>query len=213
MIKTKLNLDPSASVLDFKPTDLIDFMVARAKEEPLAFCVLIELRFAEVIFLLHQAESQSRNELYLASIKLLLPLFASSHAIKYVSMVCDFLIDWHCMSDAERIIFARAVITRKTKNGRNIFTDRFVEWMMKDMRMWLGKHATVHHHKLVEQVAVSLNERKKQKKEGAKKQPSVSAKNPVKDLEINRVFCQTLLFANKTNLFVPVELQEANQYF
>jgi hypothetical protein len=27
-------------------------------------------------------------------------------------------------------------------NGRNIFTDQFVEWMMRDLRRWLGKHVT-----------------------------------------------------------------------
>ena len=113
MIKSKQENEPLQNILKFNPSDLIDYMVARAKVEPLAFCVLVELRFAEVIFLLHQAEKQSRNDLFLASTKFLLPLYASSHAIKYVSMVSDFLIDWHCMSEAEKIIFAKAVITRK----------------------------------------------------------------------------------------------------
>ena len=113
--------------LKFKPCDLVDFMLERAKVEPLAFCILLELRFAEVIFLLHQCEKQNRNDIFLTSMKLLLPFYATSHAIKYVSMVSDFLIDWHLSSDAERIIFAKAILTRKTKNGCTIFTDRFVE--------------------------------------------------------------------------------------
>ena len=206
-VKSKEQSEPSTSTLKFDPSNLIDFMVSRAKEEPLAFCVLIELRFAEVIFLLHQAEKQSRNDLFLASIKFLLPLYASSHAIKYVSMLSDFLIDWHCMSQAEKIIFAKAIITRNIKNGRNLFTDRFVEWMMRDMRMWLGKHASTHHHKLVEQVAVTLNERKKQKSEGAKKKKKDdSAENKVKGLEINNVFCHSLLFAKDANLWGPGEM-------
>ena len=92
-------------LLNLTPCDLIDFMVNRAKAEPLAFCILVELRFAEVIFLLHQCEKQSRNDLFLACIKFLLPLFASSHAIKYVSMACDFLVDWFCMSEAEKKLF------------------------------------------------------------------------------------------------------------
>ena len=210
MIKSKGENEPSnSSILKFKPPDLIDFMVRRAKVEPLAFCFLIEIRFAECIFLLHQAEKQSRNDLFLASIKFLLPLYASSHAIKYVSMLSDFLIDWFCMSDAEKIIFARGVITRKTKNGRNIFTDRFVEWMMKDMRMWLGKHASMHHHKLVEQVAVTLNERKKKKCLGSKSKKKVDtgqSSSPVKELEINKVFCESLLFAYETNLWGPGDI-------
>ena len=187
------------------PCDLIDFMVNRAQVEPLAFCVLVELRFSEVIFLLHECEKQSKNDLFIASMKFLLPLFASSHAIKYVSMVCDFLIDWHCMSDSERIIFAKAVLTRKTKNGSNIFTDRFVEWMMRDMRIWLGKHASLHHHRLVEQVALTLNDRKKQKSEGAKKRGK-SQTSDVKEIAIDRVFCHTLIFCSETNLWGPGEI-------
>ena len=107
MIKAKTEENETLSIndLSFNPPDLIEFMVRRAKMEPLAFCILIEMRFAEVIFLLHQAEKQSRNDLFLASIKFLLPLYASSHAIKYVSIVSDFLVDWHCMSEGERIIF------------------------------------------------------------------------------------------------------------
>ena len=203
MIKDKEANAESPST-KFIPTDLVDFMVARAKIEPLAFCVLIELRFAEIIFLFHQAEKQSRNDLFLASIKFLLPLYASTHAIKYVSMLSDFLIDWYCMSETEKIIFAKAVITRKTKNGRNICTDRFVEWMMRDMRMWLGKHASTHHHKLVKQVAVTLNDRKKKKSENAKKRKAVTLDSShVKELELNNVFCESLLFANESNLWGP----------
>ena len=207
MLKTKqAEASTTNLTLKSKPSDLVDFMVARAKVEPLAFCILLELRFAEVVFLLHQCERKNKNELFLASMKLLLPIYASSHAIKYVSMVADFLIDWHCMSDAERIIFAEAVLTRKTKNGCTIFTDRFVEWMMRDMRMWLGKHAGAHHHKLVQQVALSLNERKKRKSEGAKLNTKKGRSNPVKELEINRVFCETLIFAEEANLWGPGDI-------
>ena len=205
MLKTK-QVDPQIMTLKLKPCELVDFMIERAKVEPLAFCILLELRFAEVVFLLHQCERKNKNELLLASMKFLLPFYASSHATKYVSMVSDFLIDWHCMSDAERIIFAKAVLTRKTKNGCTIFTDRFVEWMMRDMRMWLGKHASTHHHKLVQQVALSLNERKKQKSEGAKPCTKKPSNNPVKELEINRVFCETLVFAEESNLWGPGDI-------
>ena len=121
-------------------------------------------------------------------------------------MVCDFLIDWHCMSDDKKIIFARAVLTRKTKNGCTIFTNRFVEWMMRDMRMWLGKHAGAHHHKLVEQVALALNDMKKAKSEGAKPNTKKATSSPTKELEINKVFCESLIFAKDTNLWGPWEI-------
>ena len=78
------------TLFTLNPCNLIDFMVNQAKLEPLAFCLLIDLPFAEAIFLLHQREKQSRHDLFLVSMKFLLPLFASSHTIKYVSMACVF---------------------------------------------------------------------------------------------------------------------------
>ena len=202
----KFKSQTSTGNLNVQPSDLIDFMVNRSKVEPLAFCILIELCFAEIIFLLHQSEKQSRNDLFLAGIKFLLLLYASSHAIKYVSMISDFLIEWYCMSEAEKIIFARGIITRKTKNGCNIFTDRFVEWMMKDMRMWLGKHSSIHHHKLLEQVAITLNERKKKREGAQNRKPSNSCDRAVCELKINKVFCKSLLFAHDLNLWGPGEI-------
>jgi hypothetical protein len=126
----------------------------------LALVILFELRFAEVIFLLRQAEKESRHEIFISCMKYLLPLFSSTHSTKYVLMLSDLLVDWYCSSDAEKIIFAKAILTRKTVNGANIFTDRYVEWMMKDMRIWLGKYASVHHKSLVKQVALTLYDRK-----------------------------------------------------
>ena len=54
MIKTKQVEAQNMTEFSFKPCDLVDFMIERAKVEPLAFCILLELRFAEVAFLLHQ---------------------------------------------------------------------------------------------------------------------------------------------------------------
>jgi hypothetical protein len=196
-----------------KPMDLVEYMLARAKKEPLAFCILIELRFAEVIFLLYQSEKKSRHDLFIASMKFLLPFYTSSHAVKYVSMISDFLIDWFCSSDAEKIIFSKAILTRKTKNGSSIFSDRFVEWMMRDMRMWLGKHASTHHHNLVEQVAVSLDEMKKAKKVAAKQVPGANEKdnNPnIKMIEIDHIYCEVLVYCTDSNIWGqgPIKIQE-----
>ena len=109
-------------------------MLQRAKEEPLVFCVLLELRYAEVIFLLHQCEKENRIDIFLATMKMLLPFYATTHAIKYVSMISHFLIDWHCSSGAEKH-FSKEVLTKCTNNGRNVFTSRFIEWMVSNMRM------------------------------------------------------------------------------
>ena len=43
------------------------------------------------------------------------------------------------MSEAERKINDQFILFRKTKNGKNIFADRFVEWTMRDIRKRIGK--------------------------------------------------------------------------
>ena len=143
------------------PVDLVEYMIGHAKQEHIALCVLIEIRFAEVIFMLHVCEKRSKCEMFIAALKMLLPLFAATHVTKYVSMTADFLVDWICSSEAEKIIFAKTIFTKKTKNGSNIFSDRYFEWIFKDLRQWLGKYSTIHHETLIKRVAATLNDRKK----------------------------------------------------
>lgn len=195
------------------PKELVDFMVSRARDEPLAFCILLEMRFAEVIFLLHNAEKESRCDLFVASLKFLLPFFTSSHANKYVSMLSDFLVEWFCCSEAEQILFEKTVLTKKTKNGCNIFTDRFVEWMMEDMRKWLGKFATATHIHRVEQVALTLNDRKKAKCEGVRVRTphSDEAGSPVKMIALNSIFCEVLVMCTDTNIWGPGAVKSGDQ--
>lgn len=202
-------------IVQISPTDVVDFMLERAKTYPIIMCILIELRLAEVIFMLHESEKLSNSKLYVAAIKFLLPLFASTHATKYVSMCIDFLVKWFCESDAFRIIFEKALLTRKTKNGKNIFADRSVEWMIRDFRTWLGKHTSPHHDSLIEEVAMTMNERKKIKIEGSSK--TKKRKIPsrdlaateedddpeVKDLPVDRIFCEVVAYCNGTNLWGP----------
>jgi hypothetical protein len=213
LVKAKREREPGR-VLDnvnVNPCDVVDHMVARAKEHPIALCILLELRFAEVIFMLHESEKKSKSELFIAAIRFLLPLFTTNHATKYVSLVSDFLVEWFCSSDAEKIIYAKAIFTRKTKNGSNIFTDRYFEWMVKDLRMWLGKFTSIHHHTLIQEVAATLNERKKMKTEGA---TNKKKGDHVKNLPIDRSFCEVLAFCLDTNLWGsgPIKITKAGPY-
>ena len=71
--------------------------------------------------LLLEAERSADCDLYLTAKKHLATLFAGSHATRYVSMVTDFFVDWYCALDAEKIIFAKAIFTRKTKTMKTFF--------------------------------------------------------------------------------------------
>ena len=203
LIKSKRDeREPGVESINLNPCDVVDHMVARAKEHPIALCILLELRFAEVIFMLHESEKRSKNELFIAAMKFMLPLFATNHATQYVNIVPEFLVDWFCSSDVEKIIYSKAIFTRKTKNGSNVFTDRYFEWMVKDLRIWLGKFTSLHHHTLIREVAATLNERKKVKVEGTKKRKKNEG-DRIKHLPIDRSFCEVLTFCLDTNLWGP----------
>jgi hypothetical protein len=87
-----------------------------------------ELRYAEVIFMLQQEEEEGNAKKFVTGMKFAACLYAASHATKYCNIAAELLIWWHCMSDAEKAIFEKYIMVKKTKEGKSIFTDRFVEW-------------------------------------------------------------------------------------
>ena len=199
--------------------DIVDFMLARARKYPIVMVILLEMRFAEVIFMLHNAEQDADETLYLTALKYLAPLFAATHATKYVELLAKFLVEWHCMSDAEKAIFAKGIFTRKTKNGRNVWSDRFVEWMMRDLRMWCSNVATPHTSSILERNALGLNRKKKAKtfgmreldkngndeedEEGEEEEDTTSTH----DKQINHVFCEVIIFCAEANIFGPGDIK------
>ena len=85
--------DDDVEEIKVSPGDVVDFMINRSKEEPLVFVMLIELRYAELTFMLREAEKNGDADLYSTALKYLSPLFAAAHATKYVSMTSDFFIE------------------------------------------------------------------------------------------------------------------------
>ena len=94
----------------------MDHMVNQAKKYPIVMMVLMELRFAQLTFMLHESERNGGDvNLFLTAQKFLGRLYASTHCTKYVSMLTG-------SSPAEKINFEKGIFTRKTKNGDSIFT-------------------------------------------------------------------------------------------
>jgi hypothetical protein len=121
--KARNNADNSCDEIKICARDVVDHMVDRAKQYPIVMMVLMELRFAQLTFMLHESERNGGDvNLFLTAQKFLGRLYASTHCTKYVSMLADFFVEWHCCSPAERIIFEKGIFTRKTKNGDTIFT-------------------------------------------------------------------------------------------
>ena len=187
---------------DLSPSDIIDSMVKRAMEEPLMLVILTQLRLAELTFMLHEAEKKGDASIYITAQKYLAILFATTHATKYVSMSMDFFVDLFCSSDADKKIFEKAFLTRETKNGKKIFTDRFVEWMMKDLRSWLGKTASQHTESLLERCALNLNNLKRERSYGSNELNSTNKSgSDTTQLALDHVFLEVLVLAEEANLF------------
>jgi hypothetical protein len=84
--------------------DVLNFVLTKAKDYPLLMGVLTNIRFCEIIYMLQQAEEGKDLGSFLLAVKLCGPLLTVTHAIKYVSMLSDFVVDWHCRSEAEHSI-------------------------------------------------------------------------------------------------------------
>ena len=111
---------------EISAADVVNHINERAKDHPIVKCFVDEMRYAEIIFMLQEAEKKSDAQMFISALKLAIPLFAASHATKYVNMATSFLVDWHCMSEADKILFAEFIFTRKTAHGYSVFSDCFV---------------------------------------------------------------------------------------
>jgi hypothetical protein len=199
LVETRIDQGGS---LDVSAADVVDHMISRAQTSPLVLCNLLEIRFAEVVFAIHHAGHEKDAELYRTAMKFAAILCATTHATKYVSLISDFFVMWYGASEADKALFAETILTRETVNGRNIFTDQFVEWMMRDLRRWLGKHVThANHQSFVERVACSLNHRKIARQLTTPKKSDELDENAKKTLEVNKVYCETLVFLTDLNFY------------
>jgi hypothetical protein len=125
---------------DISAFDVFSFMQEEAQKSPVAQSVYNEIRFAEVIFLLQLAEEKQNAEMFVTGLKFASLLYTTAHATKYTEIAADFIVWWRCASDADKVIFENIIMARQTPKGKSIYTDRFVEWMVRDFREGIGKH-------------------------------------------------------------------------
>ena len=75
--------------------------------------------------------------------------------------------------------------------------------MMKDFRMWLGKHGTSHTGTLLERCALTLVRRKQDRAIGRRAYTggAESLSEDKDEIEINAIFCEAFVFAMDSNFF------------
>jgi hypothetical protein len=56
-------------------------------------------------------------DLFISSLKLSLPLFATTHKIDYVKVACNFLVNWELDSPALKAIYRRFLFTQLGPTG------------------------------------------------------------------------------------------------
>ena len=159
-IETKIAEDPDCEQIEVSAVDVFKHMVDCAKDNPLDCRVLGSLVLCGVIVLLHKSEINGDAEMFFAAARLLSAPFAAQHQTTYIFLVTEFFVNWHCKSDAGKKMFEEAFLFRKTRNGSNIFSDRFVEHNVFYVRMFTGKKALGPcHAEHVQQSAMLLPER------------------------------------------------------
>lgn len=192
---------------EVSPVEVADYILERCQEEPFVFVMLMQLRFYSVIEMIRGAERSGAKgdaELYRVAIRYAQVLFALTHATSYVRIVAECLVGWECQSDADHKIYDEFLFTRQTANGKTIFADRFVEWIVKDIRFYLGKHAGQNQLERTERVASSLPERKKARVQANRAGDADVMSNR---LPVTEVFLRTLVYGEEMNLAGPGHLK------
>ena len=185
-------VEKNESIQGVSAMDVLKFMQEVAAECPIAQVVYNEIRFAEAVFLVQQAEEESNAAKFVTSLKFVSLLFTTNHATKYTHIAADFLAWWHCASDATQTIFEKVIMTRETRHGKTIFMDRFVEWIVKDMRSGVGKFYRRGTDAKIDRQAVLLSAKKEFKAVFAKEKGKEKTREVKSSRKLGRVFCLAL---------------------
>ena len=80
-------------------------VVEKCSKSPVGCQVLNEIRFAEAVCLLHQAEEESDATKFVTALKFLSLLFTTNNAIKYTEIAGEFFKWWYCASDVDKKLY------------------------------------------------------------------------------------------------------------
>ena len=123
-------------------TDVHEYMLLRAKTSPYRQAVLVHIRYYEISKLMRMSSKIGKRgsvDLFMTSVRFALTLWATTHAVEYVRLACDFLQFMHCASPAMKELYANELFTRLSASGLPWFTDRIMEGSVKHIRSKLGK--------------------------------------------------------------------------
>ena len=137
---------------------VLDRWVDRAEDCSVAFMLLIWARFLLLLLSLEGTEATGDWRTY----RLLLPclhlLFCVANATNYVVLVSSETLFWSLASRAAHILQQKVGFVKKTRFGKLIFADRFVEWTVKNMRRFVGKRMVLGMDTQIQQTCINLDD-------------------------------------------------------
>ena len=126
-------------------TELWEYMLRRAREEPLVFVVILYIMFAEITISVVDSERGTAHkprgdfELYRSAHRMMLLLWSTTNSFKYMRTTLDQEAEWLTASKREMLINELLLFTKETANGKRLFGDTFVEWNVNIVRKFEGK--------------------------------------------------------------------------
>jgi len=177
---------------------------------PFVMAVLLELRFAEVSFILRDSEKSGAHgdvDAFVTGVSLSMVLFTVTHAVKYVRICAEFLRWWATPPDAEKILFQNFIYTRISLHGCSKWADRCMEWSVEHVRGVVRKHQQQGQEVLMKTTLARIEDIIK-KQRGAKDlhKQDTSSSNTLwnnRTKELSNVYVKTYLLCKKLNLYGP----------
>ena len=126
---------PSAAEVD-------KHMRERAEKYPVCMLVILLTCYLELTKLMGMSVRvglHGNTEIFIATLRMALPLFVMTHKTEYVRLISDFLTWWECASPAMHVIYETFILTQIGPTGFPKFSDLFVENKNKKYRHECGK--------------------------------------------------------------------------
>ena len=187
---------------DVSAVEAYDYLMDAAKHTPIYAQIFSEMRTAETVFLMHQSKEQADADMFVCALKFAAPLFTTNHATKYTFILAKFFQWWECSSDADKKIYEKLLMTKKTENGKNIFVDRFVEWLVKDLRGGgLGKFYRKGTDRKLERDAVLVSKRREFKAALRRDLNRMKSNSDGTFQNVGGVYCLSLVYFDEIGLW------------
>jgi len=198
--------------------DVHEYMLERACHYNICHIILMWLHFVEISNMIQYSEGWNDPELCRTGATLAMLLYAKTHCTKYIRIGFEQYVWWKTSSEADKILRDKFYFTKTTSRGKTIWFDRFVEWVNKDIRSYLGKYKKPNQELLMTRTSLLMTERLRRKGEDcieSRKHKQNHDDKPIqidKDIAISPIFCSQLDLVYRHNFWGegPVRVGEDN---